>query len=187
MIEHIRAEDIFPRFLLRDRDGLAACRALEAGLNYLLARAGAGLELLDNIDTMPEWRLDEVAWETNCPYDDKADVEEKRAWVRAAASREAIMGTPAAVQDAVQGALPGALVEEWFRYGGDPYHFRLVGQGSPEAVALAEELARRSANLRSVLDNTVMGGSQGVHVTSPGGETVGGAVYPYCGETWCGE
>ena len=78
MIEKVNIFQIFPRFILEDTDGFAMCKALEAGLNYFLDKCNEGLKLVLDVDSMPEWRLDEMAWELNCLYDFQADVDIKR-------------------------------------------------------------------------------------------------------------
>ena len=82
MIEKVNIFQIFPRFILEDTDGFAMCKALEAGLNYFLDKCNEGLKLVLDVDSMPEWRLDEMAWELNCLYDFQADVDIKREWIR---------------------------------------------------------------------------------------------------------
>lgn len=184
MISSVRAEDLFPRFLLRDRDGLAACRAVEAGLNYFLERAQAGLDTLYDVDAMPEWRLDEIAWETGCAYDDTAPIEQKRAWIAQAEQMAAIRGTAEAVRQAAAGIIEGAGVEEWFAYGGLPYHYRLVVNPGDERYEMAAAMAQMAANLRSVMDDPVISGADGVTVRDSITFTEG-TVYPICGDIQC--
>ena len=67
--------DVFPRFILNDTNGYAMAKAIEAALKYFLAKCQEGLDTLQDVDKMPEWRLDECAWESNCLYDYNADVD----------------------------------------------------------------------------------------------------------------
>ena len=60
---------LFPSFLLDDRNGYAMAKAIERMLNILLETIQTGLSCVKNIDSMPEWRLDELAWEQGCLYD----------------------------------------------------------------------------------------------------------------------
>ena len=187
MIASVRAEDLFPRFLFRDRNGLAACRAVEAGLNYFLETAGGALAILEDIDSMPEWRLDEMAWELNCIYDDTASVERKRKYIRDSWACASIQGTVEAVRRAVSdpaGKQVHAEVEEWFAYGSYPYYFRLVTDATGETLTKLEALALAAANLRSVMGTTVRGLKEEITVTDHA-DLIGGSVYPYCGIAVC--
>ena len=84
-----------PKFILRDRNGFAMARAIEAALKYFLEKSQEGLDTLQNVDKMPEWRLDEMAWEMNCLYDETAQEEVKREWIRNAIPLYSIWGTKA--------------------------------------------------------------------------------------------
>ena len=94
---------LWPKFLLRDRDGYAMAKALEAGLNYFLEKCQEGIDLILNVETMPEWRLDEMAWEYNIPYDYSASVTQKREWVRMAIPMYRILGTKEAIKQYLKG------------------------------------------------------------------------------------
>ena len=85
---------LFPRYLFQDKNGYALIKALEAGLEMFLSTAQTGLNTLQDPDEMPEWRLDEAAWEYNIPYDYAADVETKRNWIRNAILFYSSHGTP---------------------------------------------------------------------------------------------
>ena len=145
---------IFPRFILADRNGFALARAIEAALVYFLEKCQDGLDCVLDPDTMPEWRLDELAWEFNILYDYNADVETKRGWIKNARDFYAIYGTAEGIVQYLEAAFNHATVEEWFEYGGDPFHFRVVatGEWSEEAEAWARKSIEAVKNVRSVLD-----------------------------------
>ena len=69
-----------PQFLLNDKNGYAMAKAIEAGINYMNTACLNGTKLIYDVDTMPEWRLDELAWEYNLVYDYTADIDVKRDW-----------------------------------------------------------------------------------------------------------
>ena len=58
----------------------------------------SGVKCLADYETMPEWRLDEIAWETGCLYDYKADIDSKRQWIKNAIALYSIFGTPKAAK-----------------------------------------------------------------------------------------
>ena len=146
--------DIFPRFILEDKNGFAMAKAIEAGMKYFLERVQGGLDCIQDVEKMPEWRLDELAWEYNILYDYDADVEIKRSWIRNARDFYAKYGTAEGIVQYLRAAFDSASVEEWWQYGGDPYHFRVntTGEWSVENDAWARKSIAAVKNVRSVLD-----------------------------------
>ena len=116
-----------------------------------------GVDCLVDYDTMPEQRLDELAWETNFLYDYNSDVETKRRLLKNVFDIYRRLGTPLAMENALQAIFPGSSLQEWFEYGGEPYHFRIEIE-MPESGATPEQQARALRNVlfyknaRSVLD-----------------------------------
>ncbi len=145
---------IFPRFLLNDTEGYAMCRAVAAGIDAYLAVCQAALDTWGNVDEMPEWRLDELAWEWDCPYDAFADVEHKRKWIRDAYLLARTNGTPGGIVKYLEGFFDAAEVQD-NENDLDPYHFRVV-VATPHTEAYASWIQKAVAmvkNVRSVLDN----------------------------------
>lgn len=150
---------LFPRFLLNDRNGYAMAKAIEAGLKYFLKTCQDGLDCVQNVEKMPEWRLDEMAWELNCLYDFHADVGSKRKWIRDAIPLFASYGTTEAINNFLTGYFDDIEVEEYWQYGGDPFHFRvtLSGEWTDDREAWARRAIATSKNVRSVLDSLAAG------------------------------
>ena len=146
--------DLFPNFLLADKNGYAMAKAIEAGLKYFLKTCRQGLDCIQNPDEMPEWRLDEMAWEYNILYDYSADIETKRNWIKNALQFYSLYGTAEGIVKYLEAAFDSASVEEWWEYGGEPYHFRVnaTGEWSEEAEAWAMKSINAVKNVRSVLD-----------------------------------
>lgn len=65
-----------------------------------------------------------------------------------------LMGTPAAVEQAVAPYFNTAFVREWFEYDGDPLHYKIYVQGalSEDESALLFRAIRKTARLGAVLD-----------------------------------
>lgn len=150
---------LFPSFLLDDRNGYAMAKAIERMLNILLETIQTGLACVKNIDSMPEWRLDELAWEQGCLYDYSADVETKRRWLRETSQMYAALGTPQAVFNFLQGYFPEIELEENWQYGGEPYHFRVIvgGEWNERNADWARRAIAAATNVRSVLDEFALG------------------------------
>lgn len=145
---------LVPKFIYSDRNGYALSKAIERAFEYVADAVEAGIALIMDVDTMPEWRLDELAHEYNCLYDYTADIDIKRNWIRNAMPYYSLYGTVAGVLQYLEGRFDSAKVEEWWQYDGDPFHFRIIltGEYSDEAALWAEKAAAATKNVRSVLD-----------------------------------
>lgn len=155
MAEVIRLGILAPRVLRQDRNGRAFLAALDGWIEQL--EAELPLELMrQDVDSMPEWLLDEMAWERFVTwYDDTADLETKRGLIRDSRLVHARMGTPWAVQQVVVQYFGDGRVLEWYEYGGEPYHFSVGVENLGATQAQSERLRYvidRVKNVRSVFD-----------------------------------
>ena len=141
-----------PKFIMRDKNGYAVAKALEAGLQMMNDIIAQGVELITDVDTMPEWRLDELAWEYNILYDYTQDVNVKREWIREAINASSIYGTPEGLKQYLESAFTSVTISEWSGYSGTPYHFRVTAVGDTSKQTWAEEEIEKAKNLRSVCD-----------------------------------
>ena len=162
MIQTFDINRLFPRFILKDVNGLAMAKAIEAGLNYFLQQAKEGLDTLQNVDEMPEWRLDELAWEYNCLYDYSADVDVKRGWIRDAVKNYQLHGTAEGVRQYLKTYFGESSVDEFWEFGGDPGEFNVTVTGlrSDENEAWIRKAVEKAKNVRSVLNNIVFNGGE---------------------------
>lgn len=108
----------------------------------------------------PAHLLPWLAWALSVDeWDDQWSEAQKRAAVDAAVYLHRHKGTPAAVQRAVDLVFDDADVEEWFAYGGEPFHFRVTSQGAFASEASYQRLIRlieSSKNARSWLDAIII-------------------------------
>ena len=153
-------ERIVPRFLLKDKNGYALAKAIERAFEIVAQAAQDGIDIIQNPEKMPEWRLDELARELNCLYDFSAPIENKRYWITNATRLFSIYGTPQAIVNFLEGLFAGVDVEEFWEYSsGDPFHFNVVLTGTEfdEArIAWVRNVVERVKNVRSVLDNVAV-------------------------------
>ena len=152
---------LVPRFIWNDRNGHALAKAMETGIAYFLSVCQMGLDTWGNVDKMPEWRLDELAWEYNILYDYEADINAKRDWVAHATEYMRLNGTCEGIKKYLEGTFVNVAIEENWEYDGDPYHFRVLIADSytAEALAWANKAVAQAMNLRSVLDSVTFEGS----------------------------
>lgn len=84
------------------------------------------VRIISNIDGLNETVLDILARDFKVDwYDPNYSLEEKRRTVKSSWRVHKTLGTKAAVETAIRAIYPLTTVEEWFEYGGEPYHFRL--------------------------------------------------------------
>ena len=152
---------LVPRFLYADRNGYALCKAIERAMQIMAEAAERGLEVLLDVDKMPEWRLDELAQDYNCLYDYTADIEAKRVWIKNAYRMDRILGTPEGVSQYLRGYFDRVDVLEAWDYGGEAYHFRvdLYGRWTADKNNWIAKSIDKAKNVRSVLD--------GVNIAQP--------------------
>ena len=145
---------MLPKFLTKDRNGYALAKALQAGMDDFIAAVELGKRLIDDADAMPEWRLDELAWEYNIPYSYTASLEAKRGWVRDAYDLSRLYGTAEGIARYIGAYFDGAEGTEAAAYGGQPYHYKvtLTGVNHVGDTEWAQQAAQTVQNVRSVLD-----------------------------------
>ena len=93
-------------------------------------------KIYTRIDRLPEDLLDILAadfavdwWDKNWPLD------RKRQSLKDSWRIHRILGTPEAMNLAVQAAFGAGRVEEWFDYSGKPHHFRIAGLTPDKALS----------------------------------------------------
>lgn len=177
-----KVERYLPKFILADKNGYAIAKAIEAAMQYMNDTISSGVKMITDFDSMPEWRLDELAWETNCLYDYTADVETKREWIKNAIPLYRLYGTPRALEKFVGSYFNGIEVDENWIYGGEPFHFRVTVDGiwTPENEAWARKAIDTAKNVRSVLDSLAIGSRSYIALTAEG-EVLARFYYPMTG------
>ena len=174
-LRQARITDGLPRVVAGQEWVVALSEALGAAVDKTLDYTD-GSQIYTQLDTAPEIILDALAvnWKIDW-YDMSFTLEQKRRTIKTALTVRRIMGTTAAVKLQVDAIYPGAAVEEWFQYGGEPGCFRVLVDLPDEGIT-KEEYRRLhngveiTKNLRSHLDVINIGR------TSEGILQVGGAT-----------
>ena len=139
-IDNAQLLTLLPRFMRDDRVARALSAAVQPTLGHL-AQSIRSMQLYTN-PALPEPVLDELAWQRNVLwYDSDAEIDIKRALIQSAPETYQMMGTRGAIERAVADYFGDAAVQEWWEYGGDPYHFR-VYTSSEAAEKNGEKLKR---------------------------------------------
>ena len=149
---------LLPRFM-RDDD---AVTGLATGVNEVIHDLAGSVSLLstwDHIDQLSEAELDELAWELNVQwYDAEANIEVKRGVIKNSDKVFQRLGTKWAVENIITTYFGEGHVEEWFEYGGEPGHFRVMSPNPSlnnerltEFLSLLNKVKRASAKLDGVI------------------------------------
>lgn len=121
-LEFIR---LLPTFMRGD----AAVQGLAAGLDEIipgLAQSIGRLTTWDRIDELTEDELDDLAWELNILwYDKAAGIDAKREIVKSSDEVYRHLGTKWAVESVINSCFGEGYLREWFEYDGEPGHFRV--------------------------------------------------------------
>lgn len=124
----------FPQALRRD----PSAEALGGAAAEALAKRPAEIALLalyPRIDELPEDLLDILAYDFKVDWwDPSYSLEEKRRVFKGSWYVHKHMGTKAAVETAISAIYPDTKVLEWFEYGGEPYHFKLLVNAAYELI-----------------------------------------------------
>lgn len=138
------------------------------------------LSIYPRIDELPEGLLDILAYDFKVDWwDGDYTLEEKRQTLKDSWRVHRMLGTKAAVEAAISAIYPNTVVEEWFEYGGEPYHFRLQIDASNKDIGSIRhkrvlERVNYYKNLRSHLDGIR-------YVVYPEGVATAYAGSAYCG------
>ena len=98
------------------------------------------LKIYSQIDNLPEPLLDILAYDFKVDwYGYDYDIDVKRAQLKDSFNVHRHLGTRGAVERALSDIYPGTEVEEWFDYGGDPYHFRVLMDVTDQRVSISQD------------------------------------------------
>ena len=132
----------------------------EADAEVLAARLAEidRVRVISNIDGLEEAVLNILARDFKVDwYNPDYSLEEKRQTLKDSWRVHKTLGTKAAVETAISAIYPATKVQEWFEYGGEPYHFKLCidiskeGGDKTRAIQVLK-LLNFYKNLRSHLD-----------------------------------
>lgn len=141
-------------------DTLAISYALQMQV-IRIVEAAEKTKCFSGIDQLNEDTLDHLAIELRSVYyDQELPIETKRSIIKNTLIWYAKGGTAAAVTELIKTIFGSGGLEEWFVYGGDPFHFRAVlpdEMGSDVLnITKFREMIERVQNARSHLDELML-------------------------------
>jgi phage tail P2-like protein len=120
--------DVIPSSLAGDPQIQAIIDALDPELQSVSFDTREAL-IYSRIDELPEDVIDLLAWQFHCdfyePVNAPLTLEVKRGLVKTSILVHRRKGTLWAVQELCDIVFGSTTVEPWFKYGGEPYHFRV--------------------------------------------------------------
>lgn len=150
---------LLPQFMRDDRNAKAFAYAVQSKLIEVSLNIEHA-QLYSRIDKLTDEILDELAWQFNIvEYRTDYDISIKRELVKGCMELHYKRGTVAAVEDVVRKIFVDARVEEWFDYGGEPYHFRIITSNlnsSDEMIQEVTRLVKETQSVRSYLESVIV-------------------------------
>jgi len=157
MLENLNLREITPSNLLADTQIAAACDSITPELQSLTASIDEAL-IYSKIDSLPMEIVESLAWQFH--ISSKAEgwyftrtEREKRNLVKRAIEIHRVKGTKAAILRVFDLLNLPSQIQEWFEYGGNPYHFKVsvdIQEEIPaEKIEAFGELISEYKNVRS--------------------------------------
>lgn len=147
----------FPEVLKLDENINALATSIAILLSSRIAEIKRTL-IYPQIDELPERLLDILAYDFKVDwYNYNFPIELKRLLIKSCFLVHKRLGTRGAMLDALHSISEGIDLWEWFEYGGEPYHFRVIFNAPTDSLTVSQEEIFKAINiykpLRSVLDN----------------------------------
>lgn len=151
--------DILPEQLAADQEVQALAYAIGRQVAGL-CRAAEQARVWAALDDAPAEVLDLLAAELRTPsYDESFSPKIKRELIRGTLTAYAQMGTPAAVERMINVIFGSGYIQEWWQYGGQPYHFKAFTTNpavTEDNLAEFAEVLAAVKRLSSWLDEVVL-------------------------------
>lgn len=143
--------DCMPR-ILTEQDWVKAIADAALKLHKQTMEFTQGSQVFTSIDTVSEEVLDSMALEFNISwYRQDSPIQVKRDVIKASYAVHAKLGTPWAIEKLMSDFYGPVEVREWWEYGGEPGHFKLIcaneevtNTKKEEAMALLSACTRAS-------------------------------------------
>jgi len=149
-----------PDNLLRDEKVKHLANSLQKSLDNMLEWADK-INYRMNLDALPDEIIEHLLWESHITVNEGLELattrEQRINLIKHSIELHRLKGTPAALEMVFRLINIDCRIQEWFEYGGDPYHFKLhlrvTDKGlNEDTVKLLEMLVMEYKNVRSWLE-----------------------------------
>jgi phage tail P2-like protein len=154
-IDDVTLLELLPPNMISGPNIIAASRAIDKQWQNLASKIKEVLTFAGMDDAVSDV-LNMLAAEMNVDfYDQNLDLDKRRALIKNGYVYKYTKGTAYAVKQVVTDAFDKATVEEWFDYGGAPYHFRITTEAAMPTEDTINQIFKAVGsvkNVRSKLD-----------------------------------
>ncbi|MHC1747426.1 MAG: phage tail protein I [Cellulosilyticaceae bacterium] len=158
-LEDISITNLLPTSIARDGQILASAKAIDneiAKINALIDK----VIIFPHIDKLDSELIDLLAEQFRAPFYDAAlSIEKRREIVKNSISWHKKKGTVGAIEEIVTTIFGKSEILEWYEYGGEPHHFRIVTNNintTEDMVNKFKEAAEHIKRKSSKLDEIVI-------------------------------
>lgn len=155
----VNITDILPYCLKQDEFVIALSEAFEIEMKKL-SEERERISNLQDFNNLDEKLLDYLAYQKHVDfYLPGLPIETKRELLKNSTFTHKIKGTRQAVESLITTVFGEGTVEEWYEYGGEPYHFKVQTESESATNVQAAEFVQAIntvKNARSIFDNIVL-------------------------------
>lgn len=145
-LENVETVKLLPEWLRKDGAAIGLGKGTDEVVKAIYARAKL-LSRWDKIDSLDDKTLDEMAYELNITwYDSTAPISTKREIIKKSDLVYSKLGTKYAIEQIISSYFGTGVLEEWYEYGGEPYHFKVLSD-NPALVNENYELFLKLLNI----------------------------------------
>lgn len=152
--------EFLPQYMRQDKTAQGIAYAITKALNNIIVKNIKQCNIYGRIEELDSTMLDELAWQFNVPeYITTFDIVAKRAIIKNCIQTHRQRGTVAAVEKIIETVFGNGYVEEWFTYGGTPFHFKVHTSNmsaTDSMISEFEKLVKSTQNVRSVLEAVII-------------------------------
>ncbi|WP_407536886.1 phage tail protein I [Cetobacterium somerae] len=152
--------NILPENLKKYENLSNISRALSEELDKGVIKKIEELKIYTKIKELNDRVLDQLAWQWNVEfYSSELPKSKKIDMIKNSYFHHVTKGTAGALESALKAIVNNLEVQEWYEYGGNPYMFKLVVEGSvltEQEIATVYKLVEIYKNVRSHLDGFVI-------------------------------
>ena len=163
-LDNFTYHDIFPSSLLLTEED----QAMASGITAMLQHLCSFVNLVDPRTEIPDSLLDVVAAEKHVDfYNSTLPADQKRQLIARSDFFHQRKGTPAAVEELITILFGEGKVMEWYEYGGEPYHFKVVTNNRSVTNEMAQQFIKAVdsvKNKRSVLEKVEISMSEDMNL-----------------------
>lgn len=153
--EDSEIRQVLPECIRNTPEAVSISYAIKNAIQHII-RHSRQISVYAAIDELPEKILDLIALEMRSQYyDEGLEIKKKREIIKNTLTWYQHAGTPSAVQELVEVVFGEGEVLEWFQYGGEPFHFKIISNADlvPGANVLFDNMIKKVKNTRSVLES----------------------------------